>query len=138
MILNLNSIRFSFVAAIGALAAGSFFVRSVTAAAAPENENWPQWRGPLATGEAPTARPPLNWSEDKNLTSGKSKFREKERPARVIWKDSIFLLSAIPTGKKTDEKAQPENPQQGEQGRGARGARSEKPTEVISIRGNLD
>jgi outer membrane protein assembly factor BamB len=132
MILNLNSIRFSFVAAIGALAAGSFFVRGVTAAAALENENWPQWRGPLATGESPTARPPLNWSEDKNI-KWKGKVPGAGTASPIIWKDSIFLLSAIPTGKKTDEKAQPENPQQGEQGRGGRGPRSEKPTEVFQF-----
>ena len=28
---------------------------------------WPQWRGPLATGVAPNADPPLEWSETKNV-----------------------------------------------------------------------
>ena len=28
---------------------------------------WPQWRGPLATGVAPNANPPLEWSEEKNI-----------------------------------------------------------------------
>ena len=28
---------------------------------------WPQWRGPLGTGVAPRANPPLEWSEDKNI-----------------------------------------------------------------------
>ena len=31
------------------------------------NRNWPQWRGPLATGESPTARPPLQWGEGRNV-----------------------------------------------------------------------
>src|SRR5437868_3660407 len=28
---------------------------------------WPAWRGPLATGEAPKANPPTEWSEKKNI-----------------------------------------------------------------------
>lgn len=29
--------------------------------------NWPEWRGPLRTGEAPGAQPPLEWAEAKNV-----------------------------------------------------------------------
>lgn len=29
--------------------------------------NWPQWRGPLGTGVAPNADPPIEWSETKNV-----------------------------------------------------------------------
>ena len=134
MILNSNSFRFSFVAAIAAWAAASFFVRSAAAAAAPDNENWPQWRGPLATGEAPAARPPLNWSEEKNI-KWKIKIPGEGTASPIIWKDSIFVLSAIPTGKKTEVKpaTQPGNPEQGRQGRGGRGAGSDKPTEVFQF-----
>ena len=32
-----------------------------------KKENWPQWRGPDATGVAPNGNPPLEWSEDKNI-----------------------------------------------------------------------
>ena len=28
---------------------------------------WPQWRGPLATGVAPYAQPPVVWGEGKNI-----------------------------------------------------------------------
>src|SRR5262245_34005301 len=28
---------------------------------------WPQWRGPLATGVAPLAKPPIAWSEQTNV-----------------------------------------------------------------------
>ena len=28
---------------------------------------WPMWRGPLATGVAPHANPPVTWSETKNV-----------------------------------------------------------------------
>ena len=29
--------------------------------------NWSQWRGPLATGEAPNGDPPVDWNETKNI-----------------------------------------------------------------------
>lgn len=29
--------------------------------------HWNQWRGPLGTGVAPDARPPIEWSRDKNI-----------------------------------------------------------------------
>ena len=28
---------------------------------------WPQWRGPLATGVAPAANPPVEWSETEQV-----------------------------------------------------------------------
>ena len=28
---------------------------------------WPQWRGPLGTGVAPRAEPPVEWSDRKNI-----------------------------------------------------------------------
>ena len=28
---------------------------------------WPQWRGPLGTGVAPGADPPVEWGEDQNI-----------------------------------------------------------------------
>ena len=31
------------------------------------DEGWPQWRGPLATGAAPEADPPVEWSETRNV-----------------------------------------------------------------------
>ena len=29
--------------------------------------NWHQWRGPLSTGVAPEANPPVEWDESKNI-----------------------------------------------------------------------
>src|SRR5213594_3011157 len=34
---------------------------------APADQNWPQWRGPLANGVAPKADPPTSWSETSNV-----------------------------------------------------------------------
>ena len=41
----------------------------VTAASglAADDRYWPQWRGPLATGVAPGADPPTEWSETRNV-----------------------------------------------------------------------
>ena len=30
-------------------------------------DNWHHWRGPSATGVSTTAKPPTQWSEDKNI-----------------------------------------------------------------------
>jgi hypothetical protein len=38
--------------------AGSLAIAAATVAAPVPNENWPQWRGPLQNGVAPTANPP--------------------------------------------------------------------------------
>ena len=58
---------------------------------------WPQWRGPSATGVSPTATPPLQWSETKNI-----RWR-KEIPGRgsstpVISGNLVFISTAVPIG----------------------------------------
>ena len=59
---------------------------------------WPEWRGPLATGVAPRADPPIEWSEDKNL-QWKSEIPGEGHSTPVVWNDQIFLTAAIPTGE---------------------------------------
>jgi len=61
---------------------------------------WPQWRGPLATGAAPLADPPLSWSETEHV-KWKVKIPGSGDSTPVVWADRIFVLTAIPTGKKT-------------------------------------
>src|SRR5690242_11541179 len=56
---------------------------------------WPQWRGPLVTGFAPHAQPPLNWSETKNI-KWKSPIPGEGDSTPVVWADRIFLLAAVP------------------------------------------
>src|SRR5688572_20405327 len=50
------------VAAGVAVSAGAAATTTTTTA---KDSNWPQWRGPLANGAAPTAEPPLTWGEGK-------------------------------------------------------------------------
>lgn len=63
------------------------------------NKNWPQWRGPEATGVAPYGDPPIEWGEDKNV-KWKREIPGIGHSTPIIWKDKIFILSAIKTDKK--------------------------------------
>ena len=73
------------------------------AAAADALGNWPQWRGPLATGVAPEADPPLEWSETKNV-KWKVPIPGAGSATPVVWGNRVFILSAVPTGKKVEAK----------------------------------
>ena len=64
-------------------------------------EQWPQWRGPLATGEAPQADPPIRWSETENLR-WKTPLPGKGHSTPVVWGDGLFLTTAVPVGDSFD------------------------------------
>jgi outer membrane protein assembly factor BamB len=59
---------------------------------------WPQWRGPLATGVAPQADPPVKWSERENLR-WKLPLPGKGHSTPIIWGDRVFLTAAMPYGE---------------------------------------
>ena len=58
---------------------------------------WPQWRGPLASGVAPKANPPVEWSEKKNIR-WKIELPGKGHSSPIVFGDRIFLLAAAPVG----------------------------------------
>ncbi|MCA9200451.1 MAG: PQQ-like beta-propeller repeat protein, partial [Planctomycetales bacterium] len=62
---------------------------------------WGHWRGPLLTGEAPAANPPLTWSENENL-AWKTAIPGKGHSSPVVWKDRIFLTTAEPFGEELE------------------------------------
>ena len=62
-----------------------------------QTTGWPQWRGPLATGVSPTADPPTEWSETKNVR-WKVELPGHGSASPIVWDDHIFILSAIPAG----------------------------------------
>jgi outer membrane protein assembly factor BamB len=66
-------------------------------------ENWPAWRGPLATGVAPLAHPPLNWDENTNV-KWKVKIPGDGDSSPIVWGDKILLTTAV----KTDRPGEPE------------------------------
>jgi outer membrane protein assembly factor BamB len=87
------------VAAVLVIAFTSTFLSAGTA-------DWPMWRGPLGTGVAPDADPPLEWSETKNV-KWKIEIPGRGSSSPVIWGDRIFLLTAIPAGLAPDEQHKP-------------------------------
>jgi outer membrane protein assembly factor BamB len=60
-------------------------------------KNWAQWRGPDMTGVSRTAKPPIEWSETKNI-KWKVEIPGRGSSSPVVWNDRIFLLTAIPVG----------------------------------------
>ena len=58
-------------------------------------ENWHHWRGPHATGAASIdANPPTTWSETENIR-WKVSIPGTGHAAPIIWKDKIFIQTAI-------------------------------------------
>lgn len=65
--------------------------------------HWPQWRGPLGTGVAPRADPPVEWSETKNVR-WKVALPGKGHSTPIVWGNRIYLTTAIPFGEKLPPK----------------------------------
>ncbi len=65
--------------------------------------NWPAWRGPLATGASPDANPPIEWSETKNV-KWKVALPGRGTATPIVWGNQVFILTAIPAGKKAAPK----------------------------------
>ena len=66
--------------------------------------NWPLWRGPLATGEAPYGAPPVRWDEKTNIR-WKVPLPGLGHATPVVWGDRIFVLTAV-SAVGTDSKRQ--------------------------------
>ena len=60
---------------------------------------WGQWRGPLANGVALKAKPPLEWSETKNIR-WKTKLPGLGHSSPVVWGNLVFVTTADLTGAK--------------------------------------
>ena len=56
---------------------------------------WPAWRGPLGTGEAPAAKPVVEWSETKNVR-WKIAIPGQGKSSPIVWQDTLYLTSAVP------------------------------------------
>jgi outer membrane protein assembly factor BamB len=64
--------------------------------------DWPHWRGPLANGFSPDADPPTEWSETKNV-QWKVALPGQGTSTPIVWEDQVFVLTAIPTDKRSGE-----------------------------------
>jgi len=63
-----------------------------------QSENWHQWRGPNADGVAPHGNPPIQWDEKTNV-KWKIEIPGEGSASPIVWKDKIFLVTAIKTDK---------------------------------------
>ncbi len=70
------------------------------------NDQWPQFRGPLASGVGPTATPPLKWSESENIR-WKIPIPGKGLSTPIVWGDRVYLTTAVPVGEAVAEGAHP-------------------------------
>lgn len=77
----------------------SLLALAVHSAAAIAAEDWPQFRGPLGTGHAPGASPPLEWSETKNI-AWKTPIPHKGWSTPVVQGGVIWLTTATEDGKE--------------------------------------
>ena len=84
----------TFLAALATPAAGQSGVPAVEG-------DWPQWRGPLATGVAPAGAPPLRWSETENVR-WKIEIPGHGQASPIVWGNHVFVLTAIPAGPGDD------------------------------------
>ncbi len=66
--------------------------------------HWPQWRGPLGTGEAPGGDPPVRWSEERNVR-WKVPVPGGGLGAPIVWEDRVYLTTAIRTDRDADPEA---------------------------------
>ena len=62
-------------------------------------DQWPAWRGPLSTGEAPRAQPPTTWSETDNLR-WKTRLPGRGHGSPIVWGNRIYLTTAVPLGEE--------------------------------------
>ncbi len=70
--------------------------------------NWHQWRGPEANGVSRIAKPPVKWSEDRNVR-WKVAIKGKGNASPIVWGDKVFLLTAINTGRVDPSRPKPED-----------------------------
>jgi len=74
----------------------------------PKGHHWHQWRGPEANGVSRTAKPPLEWSEDRNI-KWKIAIKGQGNASPIVWGDKVFVLTAINTGRVDPSLPKPED-----------------------------
>jgi outer membrane protein assembly factor BamB len=73
---------------------------------AAEDSARPSWRGPTGAGVAPDAKPPTTWSDHQNI-KWKARIPGEGYSTPIIWRDRIFLLTAIPGEAPAPAEASP-------------------------------
>jgi outer membrane protein assembly factor BamB len=70
-------------------------------------KNWPQWRGPEASGNSSYGNPPIEWSETENV-KWKIEIPGRGHSTPIVWGDYVFLTTAIQTDQKAEMAANPQ------------------------------
>lgn len=78
-------------------------------------DNWGHWRGPIGNGVAPNAKPPIEWSDTKNV-KWKVAIPGRGSGSPVIWENRVFVVTAVSEGGSS---APSSRPQRGSRRRGA-------------------
>ncbi len=87
-----------------ALVVASFVLPAASGPPSPTSQDqyWPQWRGPAATGVAPDATPPATWSESSNVR-WKVPIPGRGSGSPIVWGDRVFLVTAVSESGQTAE-----------------------------------
>jgi outer membrane protein assembly factor BamB len=69
-----------------------------------ENE-WPNWRGPLANGTNPAAKPPRSWGPDSNI-AWKVRVPGSGSSTPIVWGNQVIVLTSEEVDAKTVAEAE--------------------------------
>lgn len=58
-------------------------------------DNWPHWRGENGNGVSTTAKPPVTWSNSKNV-KWKVAVPGKGSGSPIVWENRVFVVSGVP------------------------------------------
>jgi outer membrane protein assembly factor BamB len=70
------------------------------------DQNWHQWRGPLAGGVARHGQPPVTWNETTNL-KWKTKIPGEGSSTPIVWENRVFVVAAIETDRVAPKPPKP-------------------------------
>ncbi|MXV77391.1 PQQ-binding-like beta-propeller repeat protein [Candidatus Poribacteria bacterium] len=99
-------------------------------------KNWHYWRGPLATGEAVHANPPITWNETENIR-WKVPIPGLGHATPIIWEDRIYIQTAIQGEMVNPETTEEENPPEESQQQRRRGRRGNRNRTLPTLKYDL-
>ncbi len=75
----------------------------VSMVAIAQAENWGHWRGPTGNGSTLQAKPPLQWSSQKNVR-WKVELPGLGSSSPIVWNQQVFVTTAVPVNKSSKDK----------------------------------
>jgi outer membrane protein assembly factor BamB len=82
---------------VKAAACCAFVVATLVSTASADN--WAHWRGPTGNGTAPSASPPIEWSNTKNVR-WKAEVPGSGLSSPIVWENEVFVTTAVPVDGK--------------------------------------